>query len=189
MGQVARHVSAVDQLCDSLRPWLHFQLHLKWCLPSYPPQTEEALHALRCYVDHLCGSLLPQLLQGGGRLEQASPAAPALPAELFLRPLLPRAVPATSCHSMRCAPLPVHVLLAAACLPPAAISAQGMLMSRSTAHQNHTHRATDCYPLFLPCRKWRRSCKCWPGWGWSSGAGGEPCWTRTCPPCWPWSTG
>lgn len=105
MGQVARHVSAVDQLCDSLRPWLHFQLHLKWCLPSYPPQTEEALHALRCYVDHLCGSLLPQLLQGGGRLEQASPAAPALPAELFYAPCC-RALcplrPATACAVRRC---------------------------------------------------------------------------------------
>jgi hypothetical protein len=33
-------------------------------------RTEETLHALRSYVDHLCGTLTPQLLQSVGRLEQ-----------------------------------------------------------------------------------------------------------------------
>lgn len=33
-------------------------------LPTRRLQTEEALHALRSYAEHLCGGLVPALLQG-----------------------------------------------------------------------------------------------------------------------------
>lgn len=37
-----------------------------------PQQTEETVHALKCYVDHLCGSVVPVVLQSVGLIDQAS---------------------------------------------------------------------------------------------------------------------